>query len=208
MRHLVVMAGLVLAQAAFAPPATALDCIQLASGKGTLVGLATQGAPEADKNILQLKITRGEHVVVTLTNLAKAEVSTIELDGIAVLATHIGAPPKTLTYFIAEITGDNRSLEPGTRSSYTQTTRIDGREFLVERVTQEIGQRKIIAISGCDVETLRVHRDFRTDASENRRSIDIDFSPSIGFPLFSSAFHLWNGNTNVMVFEITSIDLE
>ena len=208
MRHLVVMAGLVLAQAAAALPAAALDCAILVRGKGTLVGQATQGAPEADKNILQLKIVRDEHVVVTLTNLAKAEVSTTELDGIVVLVTSIGTQTKTLTYSMADITGDNRSLEPGTRSSYTQTTRIDGKDFLVERVTQEIGQRKITAISGCNVETLRVHRDFRQDGSENRRSIDIDFAPSVGFPLFSSTFHLWNGNTNVMVFEITSLAFE
>lgn len=207
MRHLVVLAGLVLAPAALATPAAALDCARLASGKGTLVGQAVQGAPDADKNMLQLKIARGDHVVVTLTNLARAEVFTSELDGLLpIQQTSIGLPPKTFVH--TDMVGDTRSLEPLAKSSYTQTTRVDGRDFLVDRVTQEIGQRKIIAISGCNVETLRVHRDFRLDASENRRSIDIDFAPSVGFPLFSATFVLRDGNTNVSVFEITSLDFE
>lgn len=207
MRTLVMLAGMIVGNFAWTAGAAALDCKKLAEGKGGLKGQATMGAPDADKNPMQFTIARDEHVVVTMTNLAKAQTITSRLDGIILLETSVGTPPKTYLSSFDGFAGDMSSLETGTKSSYTQTIKIDGRDFRTEQVAQEIGVRGSKAISGCNIETVRVHRDIE-EGGGNRRSLDFDFAPSVGYPVYSSGFFLRDGKTSVSVFEMTSLETE
>ena len=142
-----------------------------------------------------------------MTNVAKAQTTTSRLDGIILLETSIGTPPKTFVSSFDGFTGDMSSLEAGTRSSYTHAIKVDGQDFRTEQVTQEIGARSFKALSGCNIETVRVHRDI-DEGNGNRRSNDFDFAPSVGIPVYSSSFSLKSGKTSVSVFEMTSLETE
>lgn len=189
-------------------PGMAADCQKIMEGKEVLTGTVLNGPAETIRDVQQLRVERGAHTLITMTNTVKSTTIKLELEGVQTLTGEFGTPVKHFVYKQTETDGDMQTLVPDAHASWVQTTFIDGQESVVERVTQSVSAGRIITVSGCAIPTVHLRRDFVRENSDIRRSIETDFAPAPGIPLFSATTFLMGGKVIVSLFEVKELEAE
>ena len=189
-------------------PAMAADCQKIMEGKGVLTGTVLNGSAETIRELQQLRVERGAHTLIVMTNTVKFTTTKLELEGVQTLTGEFGTPVKHFIYKQTEANGDIQSLLPDAYASYVQTAFTDGQPAIVERVTQLVSAGHAVTISGCAIPTMHLRRDFVREGSDIRRSIEFDFAPAPGIPLFSATTVLIGGKVVVSLFEVKELEAE
>ena len=110
--------------------------------------------------------------------------------------------PVTLDFAITHAEGDIYGLKPGV-TRFSEAVSSDDKPMFQVEIVQTVGARGRRKIGSCAFEVVRRKRVETLVGDTQQRTTEEDFSPALGFPLWSELTHGEGGPTTSM--EITSL---
>ena len=186
-------------------PAFADDCMASLGGQARLTGtIALQGPGADDLKAMTFTAQTGDAAEIVMRD-AKGKLTTLSYDRGLIASEPLASgialgTPVTLDFVVTHSEGDIYGFKPGVTRYSESVSSDDKPQFQVE-VVQTVGARGRRKIGACAFDVVRRMRVETLIGTAQQRTTQEDFSPTLGFPLWSE---LANGEEKTSM-EITSL---
>lgn len=188
--------------------ALAEDCAAATSGQGQLTGtIALRGPGPDEANTVAFSADPGDAAQIVMRD-AKGKPTTLRYERGLIASEPLASglalgTPVTLDFAIVHAEGDIYGLKPG-ETRYQEAVSSDDKPQFQVAIVQTVGARGKRKIGSCAFDVVRRMRVETLVGAAQQRTTEEDFSPALGFPLWSE---LTNGDQKTS-WEIVSIGAE